>query len=583
MLRSPLPRILLLLAALLPAAAGLDLLLSPSEALACGGLFCDQNNGVVNQTAEQIIFSDNQDGTVTAVVQILYSGPADSFSWVLPVPGIPEVGISSNTAFARLQAATNPSYRLNTIIEGECNDDDLAFNDAEGVPEAEPEGEPEGGPGGVEVVGSGSVGPYDYEIIAVDPELEDLAEVAVQWLDDNGYDVTAIGPDVLRPYLEDGLNLIAFRLNKSSDAGSIRPVVLTYTTDHPMIPIRPTAVAVNDNMGIMTFVLGQDRAIPANYRHLQLNEAVINWFNPNSNYAQAINIAADESGGQGFVTEFAGASSAFVETVFSSEEEAIWQEIQDTDWAGREGELISLIMNNYRGFDGILDVITDQLPLPQDVTPEDYLGCFFCYEDLFQGEEIEGFDPVTAIAALETLVVKPMQDTKDLINSQPYMTRMFTTMSAREMTLDPSFLFNTTLGDVSNTHVADRVVECSLEFSQFDAPWRVDLGNGVVVRGQGQVWPFGVEGDMPANREIRQMDAEGEGDVIADNAMIIEQALAANNANFPSPGSTPVPTPDEGEVDACACAQSPARPTPVPLALLGLAIVALGGVLVRRR
>ena len=74
----------------------------------------------VNQAAERIIFAEHDDGTVTAVVQIQYQGPAEQFSWVLPVPGTPEVGVSSNAAFTALQNASNPQYILNQTVEGTC-------------------------------------------------------------------------------------------------------------------------------------------------------------------------------------------------------------------------------------------------------------------------------------------------------------------------------------------------------------------------------------------------------------------------------------------------------------------------------
>jgi len=51
-----------------------------SPAQACGGFFCSQAQPV-NQAAERIIFSQNGDGTVTAVIQILYQGPSEHFSW----------------------------------------------------------------------------------------------------------------------------------------------------------------------------------------------------------------------------------------------------------------------------------------------------------------------------------------------------------------------------------------------------------------------------------------------------------------------------------------------------------------------
>ena len=131
--------------------------------------------------------------------------------------------------------------------------------------------------------------------------------VAIEWLKANGYDVGALGPDVLRPYLRDGLNLLAFRLTKNQMAGSIRPVMLSYTSDYPMIPIRPTAVAANDDMGILVWVLGSARAVPTNYKTLEINEAIIDWFNPTTSYNDVVTAAADEAGGPGLRHRAGGA------------------------------------------------------------------------------------------------------------------------------------------------------------------------------------------------------------------------------------------------------------------------------------
>src|SRR3954464_1015438 len=88
----------------------------PATASACGGFFCSQAQPV-NQAAERIIFADNGDGTITAIIQILYDGPSESFSWLLPIASVPEgdeLGVASDIAFTRLQAATNPQFNLNT-------------------------------------------------------------------------------------------------------------------------------------------------------------------------------------------------------------------------------------------------------------------------------------------------------------------------------------------------------------------------------------------------------------------------------------------------------------------------------------
>jgi Uncharacterized protein conserved in bacteria (DUF2330) len=101
-------------------AAAAALVSTPAEA--CGGFFCSQQQPV-NQAAERIIFADNGDGTITAVIQILYEGPSEQFSWLLPISTVPsgdELGVASDIAFQRLQLATNPQFNLTTRVEGTC-------------------------------------------------------------------------------------------------------------------------------------------------------------------------------------------------------------------------------------------------------------------------------------------------------------------------------------------------------------------------------------------------------------------------------------------------------------------------------
>src|SRR6186713_2267161 len=89
----------------------------PAPASACGGLFCSGGGGptavggVVNQTAERIVFTHNDDGTITAVIQILYEGPSEQFAWIIPVAGVPEIEVSSTAVLDALQAQTNPGYQ----------------------------------------------------------------------------------------------------------------------------------------------------------------------------------------------------------------------------------------------------------------------------------------------------------------------------------------------------------------------------------------------------------------------------------------------------------------------------------------
>ena len=80
-------------------------------AFPCGGLFCQQVP--IDQAGEQIIFRQDGD-VVTAIILIQYVGDAEDFSWVVPVPGIPELSTGSDLVFGPLESATRPQFNLIT-------------------------------------------------------------------------------------------------------------------------------------------------------------------------------------------------------------------------------------------------------------------------------------------------------------------------------------------------------------------------------------------------------------------------------------------------------------------------------------
>ena len=517
------------------AALATALTLTPSHADACGGFFCDSAQPV-NQQAERIIFHHGDDGSVTAVIQIQYQGEAEEFAWMLPVAGTPEVAVSSNAAFTRLQQASNPSYLLNTTVEGTCSGGGGRFAGGSTSDSAGEAGALDAGAAAppVSVADSGQVGPYDYVTITIEPAIEDKYGVAAEWLQGNGYDVPAMGSDVITPYLDSGMNLLAFRLTKGTDAGAIRPVRLSFGPGLPSIPLRPTALATQPDMGILVWVLGDERAIPANYRHLELNEALINWLNPGANYTDVVTRAANEAGGQGFVTEHAGPAAPLGESIWRDFEVDQWATVTSSDWTGREGQLVSQ-MASFGQLDGVREAFEAHLPVPADVTEEQFYACITCYIR-WDETDIEGFEPEAFLTQVQSDAIDPMIETQELFESAAYSTRLYTTMSADEMTVDPIFDFNVDLGDVSNQHTADRIIECSPSISQNEAPWRIELDDGHVVRGSGNSWPFATDSTaMPANERIVRVGTEGTGEVVEDNTSAIAAALTSHNAMIPGP------------------------------------------------
>jgi hypothetical protein len=422
------------------------------------------------------------------------------------------------------------------------------------------------GPGAaaVQVVASGRVGPYDYVQLAVDDSLPDPADVALNWLSENGYDVSNVGGEILGSYLEMGLDLIAFRLTKGNDSGSIRPIALSWEGDKPVIPIRPTAVAANDDMGVLVWVLGDDRAIPENYLHLELNEAKINWFNPGPTYGQVVTAAADEAGSYGFVTEQSGPASDFAPSLVPASLEYDYDYLSTGMFASMEDFLSYAISVNTTFdpitfeatyYDGFLDVMNDPmaLPLREGATVEQFLSCVGCYFQVDVAVRNDAypttpFDPATDpllamdvgafLDELEESVLQPMLDTQDLFNEYSTVTRLYTTLSAIEMTDDPVFDFNPDLEPVSNIHTGERLIQCN-------GRHQITLPQGIVLDTDGSTWPVSIDDELPMNLRLLQLSTEGDGEVVVDNTDRVAESLTDLGLGSLSPLIAP-PEDDDG-------------------------------------
>jgi MYXO-CTERM domain-containing protein len=170
------------------------------------------------------------------------------------------------------------------------------------------------------------------------------------------------------------------------------------------------------------------------------------------------------------------------------------------------------------------------------------------------------------------------------------------------MTVDPLFAYNPDLKPISNLHTAERIIECSRGYYAFEAPWRIELPQGGVIRGGPNdvgSWPADFDG-QPANRRILRRGESGSGKVVEDNSASIDAAVSTYSDNVPlpprhqsvpdtrGPGLDPGPgmeqpgaalSPDASSAGGCGCnLASRSSPTGIALALLGLA--ALGS---RRR
>ena len=280
---------------LLTVAVAVAGLASAQPLLACGGFFCIDTP--VDQNAERIIFTQNGDGTVSAYVQIEYTGTAPDFSWILPLPDAidaedVEVPEDAMAAFRELEVATDPVFI--PPARPECAD----FMAAAAAPVAE----------SVEVFASGEVGPYGFDVVG-----SEHPDALVSWLRDNGYRVTEAMEPLIDVYVEEQFVFLAMKLRPDQGAQDVEPVKVTYPSSQPMIPLRLTAVAANPNMAVMVWIYADTQAAPVNYGKMEIANEELVFFGRgrSNNYRQLMSQKANEQEGQAFsfITEYAAPTS----------------------------------------------------------------------------------------------------------------------------------------------------------------------------------------------------------------------------------------------------------------------------------
>ena len=527
---------------LIPAAVAL----APQVVLACGGLFCNTAQPV-NQAAERILFA--RDGaTLNMHVRISYQGPPTDFGWLLPVPPDVETLLSSEQLFATLDQQLAPIFSLQTVFDENC-----AQNRADSSPVAD--GELGGGPEdpqapGVNVLSREAVGPYDRTILQADN-----VGVLRAWLDENGYQIPESVDETLEPYIEMGNVFVALKLLPGTDAGDVQPLHLRFTSDTPAIPIVPTRVAANPDMGVIVHVLAGERAIPTNYAHVHVNEATIDWVNQGANYADVVSAAADEAAqGRAWVTDSAGPSEGIVGAI-----QPYPADLVEAVRAARTlGDLTSVLpltdADVQRMVGGLFEI-------PEGVQPNQYFQCPECFGEVDYAQAVDG---AQLAERLTTEVNAPREALLALFANNDTLTRLYTTMSPEEMTQDPIFATNPDLNPVDRQRTATSYIFCddqgrtvpALSYVETPSGLRFQLDeNGqvpdVIQRQAGET----VRGaGVPAARLIEQMFKQGQPQVISDRT----QALRARYQGADG---------DEG----CDCdATSGPAPTSLGLLLLGL-------------
>ncbi len=512
-------------------------LCSPATASACGGFFCD-NAAPVDQSGERLLFAiDDDAGEVEMHAQISYEGPSEDFGWILPVPSEPKIFVSNDDVFNILGTATDPTFQVTFEAVGNCPSPPRIQIGGQETALGSPQ---DGGEfGGVTVVSQAAVGPYDTEVLSA-TSTEDL----VSWLELNDYDLPPNAIDKIRPYVDSGSYFVGLRLSKGRDDGDMVPIGLRFDGSDPIIPLQLTAVAATDDMRLQPMVLANARAVPESYLHVEINELAVDWLSAGDNYLDVITMAADEAGGQAFATDFAGSTDAFSGLLWSEGLYDTTPIASVTDATDLTSAMFSSGMPISTGTIPILSRFVSKPARSSDIADSQFYGCLDCFLD--RGEI--SVDGAALAATLQTEWIDILRDAQQLVDRFGTLTRMTSSISADEMTVDPRFVVNPDMPDVTNVHTAVVQVLCRGRFQYSKAPRTLVLEDGRELslpsfEDMTGTWEEEL-GEMTTIGAafIEATGRSGAPEMVTDNRATIHDALTAHNETARGCGCSGAPT-----------------------------------------
>jgi MYXO-CTERM domain-containing protein len=228
--------------------------------------------------------------------QIRYTGSPDSFAWVLPIAGTAEVGLSADVVFGALDTMTRT-----TIYAPPRNCAPAPYCKNFG-PDASAFGAADSSAGGVDVLKSEVVGPYEtVQLASTDPA------ALANWLTSHGYDIPADIQPVIDAYVQAGLDFLAMKLVPGASVQSMRPVRVTTKGASPVLPLRMVAAGTGSSVGITLWVVSDGRYEPQNFPSFRIQDSEIVWdySTQSSNYASLRQAYEQQSGNQAWELESA--------------------------------------------------------------------------------------------------------------------------------------------------------------------------------------------------------------------------------------------------------------------------------------
>ena len=192
---------------------------------------------------------------VDLVPSINLTGEASEFAIVIPTPSIPKLDTVDQRIFRELNDLTMPVTRWRggggssgcNVFTTEDSDSAATFDSA---------GEAEG----VTVISEQNVGAFDTVILTADNPM-----ALTDWLDEHGYHHSIDDNAILQSYIDQKWIFTAMRLSTQFQDGrrrraqffdaTIDPILLTYTAERLIYPLRLTSISAREGADVTIYIL----------------------------------------------------------------------------------------------------------------------------------------------------------------------------------------------------------------------------------------------------------------------------------------------------------------------------------------
>lgn len=474
------------------------------DAWACGGCFNmapppppgQQSAQYVVQDAERVLFVVDPVTSKSIVwVEVKYTGAAEDFGWVLPLPKQPKVGVGSRWLFDGLDQRTAPVFTTTYSGLENCRDPYDGCVGGKAVPTptyggadaslamdaAKASDSASGGGGGVTVLDQGQTGPYDYTVVAATD-----SGPLYTWLVTRGYKTPEAAKPILESHVKKGDVFVCIKLSNGKGVELVRPIVLEMAGAEPCVPLRLTSIAAAQEMTVSVMLGGPGRAIPKNTLHVEPNWGRINWYSAASNYPQVLAAAMDEAAGNAFSTEFSGDPAGIIDPLFMPKDLGSGV-AQATNLAELAVALAQYKSGLFPGTIQSLEIVGDLdafvgLGKKYGLSAAEAWGvlssCATAWNSgitcspylpgkantlSIKADEAKAFavDGAGLAAALEKSFFGPIHSARSALQGSGKLTRLIMRISPEEMDRDPVFSFNAALPAVSNMHKASFKQVCS--------------------------------------------------------------------------------------------------------------------------